>query len=209
MSIELTEYARLRPYLYHLTSAENLSRIRRTRALVSAASLAEQANRQDLLRTRRKEHVPVVVDGDIVVLRDQAPLHRGNMRLDDGWTFERFVKHVNGRVFFWPGDADGPIPYGERHFGRYAPENPVILRVVFSSVVAANPAASPLFSRCNSGSPRWSRGLPGNRGAMTFVEAAKAPFRAAQAVEVTFLDKVNLPHDSEYRFYANESWKSL
>jgi len=62
-----------------------------------------------VLDTRRREHVWITLDGEPVMLRGQAPLHLGNMRLDDGWGFERFVRHLNDHVFFWPGGEVGTM----------------------------------------------------------------------------------------------------
>ena|SRR5712691_7943752 len=94
----------------------------------------------------------------MIVVRDQAPLHEGNLSLPRGYTFEDFIESLNGRIFFWPGSAAGPIPHGIRHFERYEQECPVILRVEFQSLLHANPGAEPLYCRYNSGSPRCSNG---------------------------------------------------
>ncbi|GLC28299.1 DUF7002 family protein [Roseisolibacter agri] len=209
MPFDLTTFGRLRPYLYHLTAAENLPRIRRTRVLESAAALARRAGRAELLRERRRDHVPVLVDGEPVVLRDQAPLHRGNMALDDGWTFAEFVEHLNARVFFWPGTAQGPIAYGQRHFGRYEAEHPAILRVPFAALVAANPGWDVRFCRFNSGSPRWTMGRAAPRGAATFVPADGAAFGAAQVVEVTVCDQVVLPDETAVGERLAGPWRPL
>lgn len=209
MSIDLAAFSSLRPYLYHLTAAENLQRIKRTRSLESAAVLADQAHNPDLVGTRRRAHVVVHIDGEAIIIRDQAPLHEGNMELESGWTFEQFVRHLNQRVFFWPGNEAGPISYGRRHFSRYAPENTVIIRIPFCPLIKANPTATPLFSRCNSGSPRWSRGVAGSRGPNTFASASAAGFRAAQVVEVTFVDRVQLPDGSVWSYELAGSWNSL
>src|SRR5687767_8113619 len=101
MPLDLTAFSTLRPYFYHLTATTNLGRLRQTSILESAASLARHAGRDELIGLRRKVHVPVTIDGQTVLLRDQGPLHEGNMLLEDGWTFERFVRHINEHVFFW------------------------------------------------------------------------------------------------------------
>jgi hypothetical protein len=153
--------------------------------------------------------VALTVEGETVLLRDQAPLHAGNMQLDSGWSFARFVRHLNDRVFFWPGGEGGPISYGLRHFGRYESEVPVILRVPFASLVAANPQLELLFCRYNSGSPRWSRGVAAPRGATTFVPAANAVFGPANVVEVTALNGVHLPNDSAQGQHPQGPWTPL
>lgn len=206
MPIDLAIFGRLRPYLYHLTDERNLARIRRTRVLESAGSLASRAGLTEILDRRRREHRPILIDDEIVILRDQAPLHEGNMRLDEGWDFPRLVRHINDRVFFWPGGADGPISYGLRHFGRYESESPAIIRVRFDSFLDVNSGQQLRFSKCNSGSPRWSRGIPGSRGANTFVPPEEASFRPAHVVEVTVCGEVVLPDDTEIGARPGGPW---
>jgi uncharacterized protein DUF7002 len=206
---DLTAYGSLRPYLYHLTARSNLPRIGQGRVLESAASLAHQANESVVIEAKRARHVPIVVDGEPVVLRDQSPLHARNMMLEDGWTFERFIAHLNERVFFWPGRDTGPNDYGRRHFGRYETEKPVIVRVAFASLLAANPESVPLFARVNSGSPRWSGGVPPMRGSRTFVAASDAPFGASDVVEVTFQGRVHLPPDAQVADGPDGAWVTL
>jgi len=209
VSFDLDVYGRLRPFLFHLTDSGNLSRIRRTRSLESTTSLATRAGNEHILDKRRVAHVSVRVDDSLVSLRDQAPLHRGNMQFEEGWSFERFVRHLNDRVFFWPGGEEGPISYGRRHFGRYEIESPSIIRVRFDSFAAVNPQTELLFSKCNSGSPRWSRGIPASRGARTFLSPAEAPFVAAQVVEVTIVEGARLPDDAAVGEKLDGPWRAL
>ena len=68
--------------------------------------------------TRRPQPVRLDLGGRIVEVRDQAPLHKGNLHFDEGWSMARLVEYLNGHVFFWPGGADGPIDYGRRHWAR-------------------------------------------------------------------------------------------
>jgi hypothetical protein len=209
MAFDFASFARLRPYLYHLTSFENLARLQRTKTLYSARALAEQANRFDVLEARRPTHEAIVIDGEMVFIRDQRPLHKGNMRLMGQWSFEQFLSSLNDRVFFWPGDETRPISYGRRHFERYEQEDSAILRLRFASLVEANPNALPLFSKCNSGSPRWSRGVAGDRGPHTFVKASEASFGPANVVEVTFLRSVVLPETTEWASTIAGPWSTL
>ncbi|MEO8560644.1 MAG: hypothetical protein ABI601_01125 [bacterium] len=209
MSFDLIAYGRLRPYLYHLTARSNLSRIRQRRSLESAASLARQANEFAIIESRRAAHLPIVVDGESILLRDQSPLHEKNMRLEDGWTFERFIAHLNERVFFWPGSDTGPNDYGWRHYGRYETEKPVIVRTTFASLVSTNSELVPLFAKVNSGSPRWSGGNAPARGSRTFVAANDAAFTAGEVVEVTFQGCVELPGDAEVADAPDGPWSAL
>lgn len=121
LSIAFTHerYGSSRPYLYHLTDRSNLDPIRETRTLLPAATLMERSGRVELLRIRRRAHERVDVDNRSILIRDQAPLHKGNVVLEIGFSFDDFVESINRRIFFWPGKAGGPISYGIRHFERY------------------------------------------------------------------------------------------
>ena len=208
MAIDLTALCRLRPYLYHLTARANLPRIARLRRLDSAAALLVQARRQELLRQRRRAKCEVAIEDEVVLIRDQAPLHQGNMLLD-GMTFEDFVAHLNSHVFFWPGREHGPIPHGVRHYERYADETPGILRARTSEILSANPTAAPSFCRFNSGSPRWNRGRPSPRSANTFSSATTADFREGAIIEVTFSESVTLPQQAEVADSPYGPWRAF
>ena len=209
MPFDPQAFASLRPYLFHLTARSNVARIRIGRRLYSMVVLARKGGRSDLLDVRRREHVRVAVEGKVVHIRDQVPLHERNMLLENGWTFARFVRHLNERVFFWPGGASGPIAYGLRHFGRYAQERPALLRVPTEELFAANPEAQLLYCRYNSGSPRWSRGMPSPRGSSTFLPATKAPFTAASVVEVAIIGTVRLPRRTQQSGNPGGPWRRL
>lgn len=209
MALSLPALVRRRPYLFHLTARENVVRIARDRVLQPAVNLMAIAQRLDLLETRRSGHLTLELDGDVVRLRDQAPLYANNMRLDGGWTFGQFIRHLNSRVFFWPGWSSGPIDYGRRHFDRYAEEHPAILRVPFQALLDVNIDAVPELCRYNSGSPRWSRGLASPRGAATFVNPDTAEFGVSQVVEVTFPISVRLPESTELGTQLGGPWTPL
>jgi|GEM_PF-4174458 len=51
--MQLEDFIKLRPFAYHLTARANLPAIERARRLDPAAIIFTQANRQDLLYTRR------------------------------------------------------------------------------------------------------------------------------------------------------------
>src|SRR5438045_2237603 len=106
--------------------------------LIPAAILLERAGRTDLMRVPRRQSIRTMVDGRTIVLRDQAPLHKGNMQLPKGHTFEEFVENLNKRIFFWPGTDAGPRDYGLRHFEHYKEEQPIILRMDFESLCGMN-----------------------------------------------------------------------
>ncbi len=193
MPFTLQKFQSLRPYLFHLTDQRNVERIRRTGRLFSATHLLRKAKEHSVISARRPECIAVTVDGDEVWIRDQRPLHAGNVGLQDGWTFEDLVKALNDKVFFWPGSDVGPISYGIRHYERYASDAPALLRLSSSEILGANPNVEPLFCRYNSGSPRWSNGIASPRGPATFVPCAVADFSAAVVVECVISEQVVLP----------------
>lgn len=210
MPFTLEKFASLRPYLFHLTDRENLSLLRGSCALLPASDLFELAKESNWTRQKRRQHVEVVVNGHRVRVRDQAPLHEGNMALSSGWTFADFIANLNQRVFFWPGKRDGsPIAYGVRHYERYADERPVILRIPSASLFASNSTLPPEFCRYNSGSPRWTYGHASPRGVNTFVSCDIADFAAAQVVEVTFPGNVELPQPIQISDSYDGPWETL
>jgi hypothetical protein len=207
--MDMDRFVKVRPYLYHLTDRSNLDRIRKEKALCCTRELMSRAGRMDLLRTRRKEHERIEIDGSVVTLRDQKPLLSGAIELTGGFTFEKFVKSLNSRIFFWPGDDGGPVRSGQRHFARYASENPAMLRCRFQSLISANPSAEPLFCPYNSGAPRAVNGRKSPRGPDTFLRDYEFPKMVSRVVEVTFAGTVALPSDSEYRSGLHERWNAL
>lgn len=202
-------YQTTRPFLYHLTDRANLAHIRETNELCPAAFLMEAAGRFELLQHRRRCHEQVMVGKTVILLRDQAPLHKGNISFEDGYTFDSFVESLNRRVFFWPGTVRGPISYGIRHFERYQKERPIVLRLLMQSVLGSNPTSQPLYCKYNSGSPRCSYGSKSARGANTFVPAGDFAGTPSTVVEVTFQEPITLPADAEYAGRPSGPWRSL
>jgi len=197
---QLQDMVRVRPMLFHLTASSNIDRIRSLGRLDPAADLIRAAGHDgELLTERRTGHVPIVVAGTRVLLRDQAPLHAGNVALDAGYSFGDVVRMLNERVYFWPGTTAGPIASGVNHFTRYAVkerEDCVVLVIPSASLLAANPTLPPLFSRCNSGSPRHNpKSGKQPRGPHTFRPAEQFEGTARDIVEVTFAGPVRLPKD--------------
>jgi uncharacterized protein DUF7002 len=203
------QFARSRPYLYHLTDRSNLTHIRKTNKLLPAASLMVRAGRDDLLRVRRLRHEKLALGKTVILVRDQAPLHKGNMEMVGGFPFEDFIESINRRIFFWPGTAIGPNSYGVRHFERYQEEHPVLLRIGFGSLLLANPSADPLFCTYNSGAPRCSNGKKSPRGPDTFLSAFEFNATPSQVVEVTFRSELELPPDASFGNQPTGPWNSL
>lgn len=209
MSFTLSDFQTLRPYLYHLTDQRNIARIQRTARLTSAARILQAAGERGVISSRRPTSIDVPVDGERVWIRDQRPLHAGNVRLEGGWTFGTLVSELNEKVFFWPGGPSGPISYGHRHFARYESEHPALLRLNTARMIATNPAATPLFSRYNSGSPRWSNGIASPRGPRTFLSCTEATFSPAAVVECVIPHEVMLPECAEIAPTYAGPWQRL
>jgi|ERR1035437_351471 hypothetical protein len=209
MPFAISDFCARRPFLYHLTANTNLSRIRRTGVILSAGKILTEAGRDDLIRTRRATSVEVRLGAESVHIRDQSPLHLGNMRLQAGWSFDDFVSHLNDHAFFWPGSSAGPSAYGMRHFERYRDDNVRMIRVSSDAFFAANKGAAPLFCKYNSGSPRCSNGQPSPRTAATFISADASPFGIGSVVEVTFLHRAVLPEGAQSSGAPAGPWRRL
>jgi hypothetical protein len=194
--IDVRRFCSLRPFLFHLTAASNLPRIRARRELLPAESLLLSAGRQALLSVRRPDHIVISVGGAHVHLRDQRPLHPGSIAFEPGWDLSRFVLELNSYVFFWPGSAQGPISAGRRHFARYQSENPVLLRIPTRSLFFGS-ALAPHFAWVNSGAPRVSGGRHSPRGAATFSDAHSFTRTSRDVVEVVFRGIVAIPSEAE------------
>lgn len=192
MPLDLARFMKVRPWLYHLTARSNLKLIVASRQLRPAAELLEEAGESHAKRQRRRESRMVVCGGEHVHVRDQAPLHEGNLKLSGNWSFGDFVDHLNQHVFLWPGTDAGPIDYGQRHFERYAQEDNVVLVFKTVDLFASQPNLKPRFSRYNSGSPRWSNGRPSPRGPDTFLTAHEFDGTPSSVVEVTFRGPLTL-----------------
>src|SRR5688500_6150292 len=124
---------RTRPYAYHLTARAHLQPLQSHGRLDSAERLCTSAGRTDLLKHRRLRAEHVVRDGACILIRDQRPLHESKMDLD-GRLFADLLADINRRVFFWAGKKDGPGAYCEAHFGRYAAESPIVLRILMADL---------------------------------------------------------------------------
>jgi hypothetical protein len=201
--MDLEAYARLRPLLFHGTATSNLACIRSERALHSALTLSPNhcsERRTDEVRLQRGEHS--------IVLRDQCALHRGHVDLEDGWRSKDFLDALNIRIFFWPGNENGPIKYGRRLFEAYRFDNQTVLRIPFRELLQTNPNASTYFCKFNSGGPRTFAGRRSPRGPNTFLLAHKWPYAAWQVAEVSFDKSLSLPEQSEF-LDETRVWKRL
>lgn len=209
MPFELSRFADVRPLLFHITRPENLDSIRTHRRLLCAARLfAEAGAAERVTEHRPTDPIPLRVGGRAVLVNDQRPLRERWIDFEPGWNLERFITHLNRRVFFWPGTESGPIPHGRSHADCYDAIGAIVIRARTSSVLAANPGALIEFSRHNSGtaSPRTR---PNLRGGNTFLPAVSFGPTASGVVEVTFLEAVELPADAELRNGPWNRWVPL
>lgn len=171
--------------------------------------LLRAAGRPELIHMRRRNHEPVNVGHEVIYVRDQAPLHEGNMQLPTGYTFVAFIENLNSRVFFWPGTDLGPISYGIRHFERYERERPVIVRVPSRDLFEANQDVDPELCKYNSGSPRCSYGDKSPRGPNTFLDPLEFDGTPSNVVEVTFRSRVTLPISAQMGSSPSGPWRAL
>lgn len=194
--MELNQFIKIRPHIYHLTDERNLESILATGKLLSTEQLVNVSNLQnknEFLTTRRREHAVVTVDGVDFYIRDQRPLSLKILQgcLDKGCSTEDFIAYLNSKVFMW-----GKMAGLESHYARYIAQNeePIILRFKTEEVFALNPV--PKFTRLNSGAPRSSSYLNGKgspRGLNTFQSAVEYFNSASTVNEVVFDNHCVLP----------------
>jgi hypothetical protein len=206
MPLDLERFSKLRPFLYHLTGRGNIPYIQEDMELKPSNTLYAASGENDFRGTRRRG--PRMLKSGRQV-RDQDPLHPGNISFSGGWTFADLILHLDDHVFFWPGWERGPIQSGKNHFERYAAERPTILRVATTELFRGNRDIPPLFCKYNSGAPRCTYGKGSPRGPQTFLPATEFPFLATDVKEVTFRSSVKLPSSVQATSYPNDSWQPL
>lgn len=197
--MEIDQFIKTRPRLFHLTAASNLDRIRRTGGLSPASELYRLAGKEERLQIRRKVAEILPINDEQVHIRDNGPLHPGNMTLIDGSTEGEYIAYLNDHVFFWPGMRDGrAVQAGRNHFVRYADDECVVIEIQTRALFDANAHLTPLFCRYNSGAPRCitktRKGAPRSRN--MFVKAADFAGPPSDVKELTFAGFVALPWDA-------------
>jgi hypothetical protein len=207
--MQLEEFESSRPFLYHLTATQNISPIARLGEIWSSSSLMLNAGATNLLRERRTNHRPLNCVFGSVHIRDQAPLHSGNIQLEGGYSFEDVVELINSQVFFWPGDKHGPIRTGQNHYARYKKERPSVVRVPTTDLLKANPATRPQFCKFNSGAPRYSYGKPSPRGPYQYLCASKFSWKPSEVIEFVVRERVRLPATAEVSSTIHGPWVRL
>ena len=204
--MELKQFVKIRPHIYHLTDKRNLDSILENGKLLSTKKLVASAdlnNKNEFLTTRRKDHEIITAGGNNYYIRDQRPLSLKILEgcLDKGCSKEDFIAYLNSKVFMW-----GKMAGLQSHYARYIAQNekPIILQFNTEEVFALN--KSPRFTRLNSGAPRSSSYLDGKgspRGLNTFENAADYSLSAGTVNEVVFDEQCILP-ESIYLGYKPE-----
>lgn len=194
--MELKQFIKIRPHIYHLTDKRNLDSILSTGKLLSTKKLvaaSDLTSKKEFLTTRRKDHEVITAGGVQYYIRDQRPLSLKILEgcLDKGVSKEDFISYLNSKVFMW-----GKMAGLESHYARYIAqdENPIILRFNTEEVFTLN--KGPRFTRLNSGAPRSSSYLGGKgspRGLNTFESAADYSASAGTVNEVVFDEQCILP----------------
>ncbi len=212
MTFTRDEFAQLRPFAHHLTSATNIVSIRKMRCLRCARVFIESSGQNAMVRQRRQESCSLEIMGSDVQLQNQSPLHAGNIAFEGGWNLCNLVERLNGLVFFWPGTESGPNKYGANHFeSRLWGERPIVLRMRTSDLFKSNPDNEPLFCRFNSGSPRRipPRARASPRGPDTFLSAADFRGTRCEVVELVFPGSVRLPDTTECGLSLEGPWQKF
>jgi hypothetical protein len=185
--MDINKFIKERPYLYHLTSRENASKIIEQRRIYSAnmlIDLSDEIEYEKIKRQRRIGHQEIKINGAAYFLRDQRPISELALSkcLTHQWCVSDFLEHLNDRVFMWP-----TINRLKRHFDRYEEEKPVIFRFPTKEIVESNSHVK--FCRLNSGATRANSYLGGRapeRGPNTFLLAEDYHLSIGSVAEVTF-----------------------
>jgi len=208
--MDIQKFITERPFLYHLTSKENVAQIVEAKKLYSTNELIKMSKDKSFLpvqRQKRPQHVKLIINGIAYYLRDQRPISEKALSkcLTDNWNVGDFLYHLNDRVFMWP-----TIERLERHFKRYKQEKPVILRFSTREVIEANPHVK--FCRLNSGATRPNSHLGGIaplRGPNTFVTADQFLLPIRDVAEVTFEKKCDVDIDFSFGPSPEGKYRSL
>lgn len=196
--MNLENFIKIRPNVYHLTDSNNIDSILRDRKVLSTEELVKISDlegKKKFLTTRREDHEIITSGNQKYYIRDQYPLNLKILGkcLEGNCTIEQFVGYLNSKVFFW-----GKMAGLKSHYARYIAQNesPVILRFDTKDLFDLN--APPKFTRLNSGAPRASSYLGGKgspRGLNTFLPAEQFEHGAGSVNEVVFDKFAILPNN--------------
>ena len=211
-NMDINEFIAERPFLYHLTDEDNISGILTEGEIwstkyIAHLAIAKRSERKTYLTTKRPKHSVLTVNGRKFKIRDQRPISIKilSKSLTDSWTTGDFLDHLNGRVFMWP-----TLDRLQRHYNRYAHENPVILRFNTADVFEIN--TSPQFCSINSGATRchpFYKGAAPPRGRKTFLPANKYLDGIKNVAEVTFPIKCLVPSNIWTARSPNGNWEKI
>jgi hypothetical protein len=201
-----------RPYVYHLTANENIAniygekRIYSTRHIVEMSGLSDE-EQEEFLTSKRIGHKILTWGDQEISIRDQDPINLNLLPrcLIDGVSVGEFINILNQRVFFWP-----TIPRLFRHYSRYEPENPIIIRVRTKDILDLNVGID--LSSINSGATRCHPSYGGNpppRGNETFVPIDDWAENIGSIAEVTILDSCILPDNFQVSNHYNGPWREI
>src|SRR5262249_14675435 len=141
-----------------------------------------------------------------VTLNDQRPLRSEEFFFAIQGTHADFIRHLNGLIFFWPGDDCGATPKGdlaetfEARYHAYAR-----LRVPTADVWG--PDTPIRFCRYNSGAPQRRDRI--TRGPHIFVPCTDPDLMTADVAEVVFPVRVALPARAQWRSPGQTHWHPL
>jgi hypothetical protein len=196
-------------HCYHVTAALNLRSIRRSRILLPAETLFRSLDRRDLLSRRRTRDVRLRLQGQEILVRNQAPLDPESIDLGSTETFEDYVACLNAHVFFWPGTASGPTPDGTRMFLRTEGVTSAMIRVPSRSLLEVNEGSLVHVSTCNTGASWVVAGKKSRRGVDVFQRTECFSESPARIAEISFRGSVSLPDDSECSTGFRGPWRPL
>ncbi|MFK8015712.1 MAG: hypothetical protein AB8G17_09760 [Gammaproteobacteria bacterium] len=210
MPFTIDRFLKLRPFVYHTTSARSFITIQNDGLLKSATKMLEGTKFENVLEERRSDSIEFEIDGKTVILRDNRPLLPGSLALPDGWSLADWLRELNSWVFLWPGDSERPIGRGRSHYARYAAQSDVIvLRLPLVDLTSTNPDNPLYLTSCNSGAARHHNGRPATRGPRIFQTPSSACFAARDSVEVTFRDSIRIPDGATWATNLDGPWRGF
>ncbi len=178
-------------WLYHFMCSKKRGIIKRPRVLFSAARSLEAFGMSEE-KTRKRNSPLCFLDGR--GLRDQRPLHEGNIAFAPKFDMPQLLSLISEHVFFWP--------KFKKNFAKRYGDN-WLIRCRLADLEKVNPGNPARCCRYNSGAPRCSGGRKSPRGPDLFEPLANVPRR--KVVEIVFRGSVSLPNDCE--FFSPDEWQ--
>jgi hypothetical protein len=207
--MNLEELCIIWTHSYHVTSAANLVSIRQSRVLWPTHTLLKRAKKHYFLRRRRTRDIPLRVEGQQILIRNQSPLDPSSLDLGATGTLEEYVASLNSYVYFWPGTALGPREDGVRMFERTNGKRSIVIRVPTRSLLEANRASPTCVATCNTGVAWTEQGRRSRRGPEVFQPVEKFSEQPASIHEICFGNDVRLPESAEYGTNPAGPWHAF